>query len=100
MLNRLLLPVLKAFLVILDKVFMFTRKKGVPLYPYDKRTQAINLPKKVEQQLQELIADDNKVEAIRQVTRLTGAGLRVSKDYVDRLDWKNRSRKYKRQRSA
>lgn len=100
MLNRLLLPVLKTFLVILDKAFLLTRKKVVPLYPYDKRTQAINLPKEVELQLQSLIADGNKVEAIRQVARLTGAGLRVSKEYVDRLAWKNHSRKDKRQRSA
>jgi hypothetical protein len=38
MLKRLIAAVLKAFLMILDKVFLFVRKKVVPLYPYDKRT--------------------------------------------------------------
>jgi ribosomal protein L7/L12 len=83
MLNRLIAAVLKAFLMILDKVFFLARKKVVPLYPYDKRTKVITLPKEVERQLRRLVADGNKVEAVRQVTRLTGAGLRVSKDYVD-----------------
>jgi len=99
-LNRLRLTVLKACLVILDKVFILTRKKVVPQYPYDMGAQAINLPEAVEQQLRRLIADGHRVEAIRQVTRLTGAGLRVSKDYVDRLARKNRSRKHKHRRGA
>ena len=72
------------------------QKESRTLYPYDRRTQAITLPKEVERQLRRLVADGNKVEAIRQVTRLTGAGLRVSKDYVDRLAWKDRSRTTKR----
>jgi hypothetical protein len=38
MLNRLIGAVLKAFLMILDKVFLLARKKIVPLYPYDKGT--------------------------------------------------------------
>jgi hypothetical protein len=38
MLKRLTAAVLKAFLMILDKVFLLVRKKAVPLYPYDKRT--------------------------------------------------------------
>jgi hypothetical protein len=43
MLKRLIAAVLKAFLMILDKVFLLARKKVVPLYPYDKRTKAITL---------------------------------------------------------
>jgi ribosomal protein L7/L12 len=97
MLNRLIGAVLKAFLMILDKVFLLARKKIVPLYPYDKRTRAITLPKEVERHL---VADGNKVEAVRQVTRLTGAGLRVSKDYVDSLARKDRGRTNKRHRDA
>lgn len=100
MLNRLMAAVLKAFLMILDKVFLLARKKVVSLYPYDKRTRAIALPKEVERQLRRLVADDNKVEAIRQVTRLTGAGLRASKDYVDSLAQKDCSRTTKRHRDA
>jgi hypothetical protein len=65
-----------------------------------KRTKAITLPKEVERQLRRLVADGNKVEAVRQVTRLTGAGLRVSKDYVDSLARKDRGRTNKRHRDA
>ena len=100
MLNRLIAAVLKAFLMILDKVFLLARKKVVLLYPYDKRTRAIALPKEVERQLRRLVVDGNKVEAIRQVTRLTGAGLRASKDYVDSLAQKDRGRTTKRHRDA
>jgi ribosomal protein L7/L12 len=100
MLNRLIAAVLKAFLMILDKVFFLARKKVVPLYPYDKRTKVITLPKEVERQLRRLIADGNKVEAVRQMTRLTGAGLRVSKDYVDSLARKDRDRTNTRYRDA
>ena len=98
MLNRLRLSVLKAVLVMLDKVFILTRKKVVPLYPYDKRTQTINLPQQVEKQLRHLIADDNKVEAIRQVAQLTGANLRLSKNYVDRMEWEIRGEKIGRRK--
>jgi ribosomal protein L7/L12 len=100
MLNRLIGAVLKAFLMILDKVFLLARKKIVPLYPYDKGTKAITLPKEVERQLRRLVADGNKVEAVRQVTRLTGAGLRVSKDYVDSLARKDCGRTNTRYRDA
>jgi ribosomal protein L7/L12 len=100
MLKRLIAAVLKAFLMILDKMFLLVRKKFVPLYPYDKRTKAITLPKELERQLRRLVAEGNKVEAVRQVTRLTGAGLRVSKDYVDSLVRKDRGRTNKRHRDA
>ena len=100
MLKRLIAAVLKAFLMILDKVFLLVRKKVVPLYPYDKRTKVITLPKEVERQLRRLVADGNKVEAVRQVIRLTGAGLRLSKDYVDSLARKDRDRTNKRHRDA
>jgi hypothetical protein len=72
MLNRLIVAVLKAFLMILDKVFFLARKKVVPLYPYDKRTKVITLPKEVERQLRRLVADGNKVEAVRQVKAYRG----------------------------
>ena len=90
MLNRLIAAAMRAFLFILDKAFMLTRKNIVSPYPYDKTAQTIRLPKAIERQLQRLIAEGHKVEALRQVTRLTGAGLRVSKDYVDSLASRNR----------
>lgn len=92
MLSRLVVTATRAFLMILDKAFMLTRKNVEPPHPYDKRTQTIQLPKAIEGQLQQLIAEGRKVEVLRQVTRLTGAGLGVSKDYVDRLALRNRSR--------
>jgi ribosomal protein L7/L12 len=92
MLHRAVVAALRAFLVILDKTFMLTRKNIAPPYPYDKTTQTIRLPKAIERELRQFIAEGNKVEALRRVTRLTGAGLRVSKDYVDRLASKDRDR--------
>ena len=49
------------------------------------KTGKICLPKKIEGELRELVLAGNKVEVVKRVTRLTGAGLRVSKDYVDSL---------------
>ena len=92
MLNRLFAAMLKAVLVLIEGLFFVVRKKEAPLYPYDKKAQKISLPKDVEKQLQRLIVDGNKAEAVRQVTRLTGANLRVSKDYVDHLVQKKRQR--------
>lgn len=83
-------PFLKAVLVILDKFFQLTRKKSAPPFPYDKSTNTITLPSEVEKELRRLISDGNKVEAVRRVTKLTGAGLRVSKDYVDSLPKRSR----------
>ena len=60
-------------------------KKVTPLYPYDPKTNAIQLPQNAEQELRLLVLTGNKVEAVKRVTELTGAGLRVSKDYVDNL---------------
>jgi ribosomal protein L7/L12 len=78
----------------LADAFEQTRKKTVALYPYDKQTNTITLPPGVEATLRELILAGNKIEAVKRVTELTGAGLRVSKDYVDNLalDKKRKSR--------
>ena len=81
----LLAPILKAILWILEKAFDLTRKKVTPPYPYDKRTNTIRLPPDVEHELFHLAASGDKIEAVKRVTRLTGAGLRLSKDYVDAL---------------
>lgn len=86
-------PFLKAVTVILEKLFQLTRKKVVPTYPYNKQANTITLPAEIEKELRRLSSDGNKVEAIKQVTRLTGAGLRLAKDYVDSLPKRKRSRR-------
>ncbi len=52
---------------------------------YNKTTNTITLPAQIDKELHGLVAVDKHVEAVKRVTRLTGAGLRVSKDYVDQL---------------
>ena len=79
------LPEVEEFLTELDELFQRTRKKTIALYPYDKRTNTITLPPDVEKTLRQLILSGEKIEAVKRVTELTGAGLRVSKDYVDNL---------------
>jgi hypothetical protein len=86
---------LKTFLGFLDKLFTLTRSTSPPLYPYDARTNRINVPTTIDKELRQLIATGNKVEAVKRVTKLTGASLRVSKDYIDTLaatSGKHRSR--------
>jgi ribosomal protein L7/L12 len=83
-------PEIDAFLTNLDEVFQKTRKKTVPLYPYNKQTNTITLPPEIDKDLRSLIFMGNKIEAVKRVTELTGAGLRVSKDYVDNLALDNR----------
>ena len=75
--------IIKQLLDDLEKAYEQERKPVKPIYPYDKETNTIQLPKKFENELRRLVRDGKKVEAIKRVTQLTGAGLRVSKDYVD-----------------
>ncbi len=72
-------------LAMLEEAFAKFRKKVKPPFPYDAKTQVIRLPHTIEEELRHLILTGKKVEAFRRVTELTGAGLRVSKDYVDSL---------------
>ena len=83
--HRLITSLLKAFLVLLERIFAVTRDKATPRYPYDKRTDVITLPSTIRKELLELVEVGNKVEGVRRVARLTGAGLRTSKNYVDGL---------------
>jgi len=85
MLSGLPRPILKAILVVLEKIFVMIRKKAVYPFPYDENTNTISLPVQIERELRGLVSTGNKVEAMKRVIRLTGAGLRVSKDYVDKL---------------
>jgi ribosomal protein L7/L12 len=72
-------------LAMLEKAFAKYRKKVKPLFPYDAQTDVIHLPHDIEVELRYLVVTGKGVEAVKRVTELTGAGLRVSKDYVDSL---------------
>ena len=82
-------PILKLFLLFLDLVFKITRKKSTPLYPYDKKTKTITLPKDIKKEIYYLLKAGKKVDAVKRVANLTGAGLKVSKDYVDTFETKS-----------
>jgi ribosomal protein L7/L12 len=56
-----------------------------PPYPYDKRTDTIKLPSNIESEVRALLKSQGKPGAMKRVMELTGAGLKVSKDYVDSL---------------
>ncbi len=75
------LPILKA----LEELYEKERQKILPLYPYNKKTGKIELPQAVIADLKFLLLVGNKPTAVKRVAELTGAGLRVSKDYVDHL---------------
>ena len=75
------LPILKA----LEELYEKERKKIVPLYPYNKKTGKIELPEDVIADLKFFLLVGNKPAAVKRVLELTGAGLRMSKDYVDNL---------------
>ena len=62
-----------------------------PLFPWDENTDTISLPVDVESEIAELASVGNQVRAIKKVMELTGAGLKVSKDYIDGL--KDREKK-------
>jgi hypothetical protein len=74
-------PILKA----LDDLYEKTRKKVDPLYPINKKTGKIELPDDIVADLKFLILVGRKPEALKRVAELTGAGLRISKDYIDSL---------------
>jgi hypothetical protein len=82
--NRLIDLCFGSILALLDKLYMLRKRPYPPLYPYDKATNTITLPADIEARIRQIAADD-KVDAIQNVTLLTGAGLRVSKRYVDGL---------------
>ncbi len=74
------------FLDGLGKLHERTHEKSQePPYPYDEQKETIRLPKTVQQELKTLVSSGKKVQAIKRVVDLTGAGLRVAKDYVDTL---------------
>jgi ribosomal protein L7/L12 len=72
-------------LLLLEKGFAIMREKSTPPFPYDEDTNKITLPADIQKEIRHLVATGNKARAVSRVTKLTGAGLRVSKDYVDAL---------------
>lgn len=74
-------PVLKA----IEELYEKERKKIIPLYPVSKKTGKIELPEDVIADLKFFLLAGNKPAAVKRVAELTGAGLRMSKDYVDAL---------------
>ncbi len=82
---RILLPFAKVFLGFLEIVYTILRKRPIPVFPYDRKTKTISLPKNIEKEIMQLAVRSGKVEAVKRVSNLTGAGLRISKDYVDAL---------------
>jgi ribosomal protein L7/L12 len=74
-------PVLKKLEILYEQ----ERPKIKPAYPYDRKTERINLPDEILSDLKSFLLAGNKVAAIKRVAELTGAGLRISKDYVDAL---------------
>ncbi len=85
MLIRIISPILRVFLLLLDKLYQAKRKSHTPLYPYDKRRNTISLPPEVKKEIQHLVVQGRKPEALKKVANLTGASLRISKDYIDDL---------------
>jgi hypothetical protein len=78
-------PFFEVFLWSLDKLFEITRKRVEPTYPYDRETRKVILPKNIENEIYQMAIKLGKPKAIKKVAELTGAGLRVSKNYVDNL---------------
>jgi hypothetical protein len=72
-------------LAALEKLYEKSRPKIKPRYPYDRKTGDIHLPEEIVADLKFLLLSGNKPAAVKRVAELTGAGLRVSKDYVDGL---------------
>ena len=63
---------------------MALEEKTTPQYPYDEKV-GIQLPAEIEQEIKALVSRGRKVEAVQRVFKLTQAGLKISKDYVDSL---------------
>jgi len=54
-------------------------------YPYDKTTGTISLPPEIEKDVLNTALARGVPMAMKKVMELTGAGLKVSKDYIDGL---------------
>jgi len=63
----------------------FEIKRPAPLFPYDKRTDTISLPAEIEKEVKNIALTKSVPLAMKRVMNLTGAGLKVSKNYIDNL---------------
>ena len=68
----------------------FNTVRPTPLYPYDKSTDTISLPPALEKDILNLAVTKGVPIAMKKVMDLTGAGLKVSKNYIDNLMGRNR----------
>jgi len=75
----------RPILTTLEELYQQERPKIKPAFPYNKKTNEIHLPDEIVADLKFLLLAGNKVAAVKRVAELTGAGLRISKDYVDAL---------------
>lgn len=64
--------------------------RPTPLYPYDETADTISLPPALEKDILDIALAKGVPTAMKKVMDLTGAGLKVSKDYIDNLLEKNR----------
>ena len=74
-------PILKR----IEELYEKERKKIIPLYPPNKKTGKIELPEDVIADLKFFLLVGNKPAAVKRTAELTGASLRMSKDFVDSL---------------
>jgi hypothetical protein len=56
-----------------------------PIYPYDKQTETIHLPDETAAEIKALWQSGKHPDALKRVMELTGAGLAISKRYLDGL---------------
>jgi len=59
--------------------------KNQAQYPYDKKTNKVILPANIEQEVKSILLNQGMVEAMKKVILLTDCGLRIAKDYLDKL---------------
>ncbi len=69
----------------IEKLYEQQRPRIKPEYPYDRKRNKIQLPPEIVEDLKFTLFTGNKPAAVKRVAELTGAGLRLSKDYVDDL---------------
>jgi ribosomal protein L7/L12 len=72
-------------LQVIEKLYEKERKKIIPIYPVDKKIGKIELPEEIIADLKFFLLTGNKAAAVKRVVELTGATLRMSKDFVDGL---------------
>lgn len=70
---------------ILEKLYEWRRPKIKANYPYNRETDTVHLPPEIIAELKEFLEAGEKPNALKRVAELTGASLRISKDFADDL---------------